>query len=64
MPHTEGMTRKDYTNIAGTLRAIRKDEDETGKRLIDAIAIDLAENVFQPDNPRFDRARFLEAVTA
>lgn len=56
------MTRKDYVLIADTFAKFQKiqDLDQT----INWTGADLARNladVLQGDNPRFDRARFLDA---
>lgn len=71
------MSKKDYQAIARALHALRVDEQvdpdalaaDRGARLVDvevlAIAADLAAeaiaDVLAADNPRFDRARFIEA---
>lgn len=65
------MTRKDYKLIAEVLNRAYKSkletEDETGQIdeedpccVIFAVAVQLA-NEFAQENPRFDRAKFLEA---
>ena len=56
------MTRKDYVIIAETIRMNRKDfnQGEDGLMLLDILANQLS-NSFEIDNPRFDRARFLDA---
>lgn len=56
------MTRKDYVLIAEILKANREDfiEGEDGFALLNILAHQFA-NGLEPDNPRFDRARFLEA---
>ena len=52
------MTKKDYIAIAKVLRE-RSPFRDAGT--IALIAADLAQNVFAPDNPNFDRDRFLAA---
>jgi hypothetical protein len=58
------MTRKDYVLIAGILNnsndAARKFQDTQGELMLTHVAIELAD-ALQGDNPRFDRARFLDA---
>jgi len=56
------MTRKDYVMIAEILKFNQKDfiEGEDGFALIGILAHQFA-NRLQEDNPRFDRARFLNA---
>lgn len=56
------MTRKDYVLIADILKNNREDfiKGEDGFTVIEIIANQMA-NALEEDNPRFDRARFLEA---
>lgn len=56
------MTRKDYVLIAEVFKANREDfiEGEDGYAVIGIMAHQIA-NALQADNPRFDRARFLDA---
>ncbi len=56
------MTRKDYQLIANTFAKFAKIQDLD--QSINWTGADLARNLadaLQADNPRFDRARFLEA---
>ena len=56
------MTRKDYQLLAESILTARKVQSELGEmyisvaHLVNTLATDL-----EIDNPRFDRARFLEA---
>jgi hypothetical protein len=56
-----------YQNIASILSAHAADrrsaEDTLGESQIDAMAVSFAD-VFENDNPRFQRARFLEATSS
>ena len=56
------MTRKDYIMIAEILRFNRRDftQGDDGLMLLDILANQFA-NELQADNPRFDRAKFLDA---
>ena len=56
------MTRKDYVMIAEILKFNRRDfnEGEDGLSLLNILSHQFA-NSLQDDNPRFDRARFLDA---
>jgi hypothetical protein len=64
------MTRKDYELIAGAMRAANvyfssammpsADESEMKRAAINYAANQLADRLAE-DNPRFDRARFIEA---
>ena len=56
------MTRKDYVMISSILKGMQKQfkEGEEGNTLLWILAQQFA-NELQADNPRFDRARFLEA---
>ena len=65
------MTRKDYVLIANALRDARAkirqcEPEESITDLCDGVsyAIDYITDALQSDNPRFDRARFLEACAA
>lgn len=58
------MTKKDYEKFAEMFRGLRfvaKDDDYplTNEELLDRV-IGEAADVFQGDNPRFDRKRFLD----
>jgi len=60
------MSKKDYQAIAGAIYATREmiyrdpSHDEVRNCLLADLADRLA-RVFRADNPRFDRARFIEA---
>ena len=56
------MTRKDYVLIAQTLSDLMKDFNNCGDDSVSLslVAEELADTLAK-DNPRFDRARFLEA---
>lgn len=56
------MTRKDYIMIARTIKGNQRHfkEGEEGHTLLWILAHQFA-NDLQADNPRFDRARFLDA---
>jgi hypothetical protein len=54
------MTRKDYELIARSIYVDRELVEEGQRKVVDYIAKGLAEQ-FQAMNPRFDRARFLNA---
>lgn len=56
------MTRKDYVMIADTIKTARKVEGDAGAILVSVahLANTLATEL-EIDNPRFDRARFLDA---
>ena len=56
------MTRKDYVLIAQTLSDLMKDFNNCGDDSVSLslVAEELADTLAN-DNPRFDRARFLEA---
>jgi hypothetical protein len=56
------MTRKDYVMIADTIKTARKVELTNGTVLVSVahLANTLATEL-EIDNPRFDRARFLDA---
>ena len=56
------MTRKDYVLIADTIKTARKVELTNGTVLVSVahLANTLATEL-EIDNPRFDRARFLDA---
>ena len=54
------MTQKDYIKIAAVLNKHVPEIIKQGL-IYDALLVDLA-NMFQVDNPRFDRGKFLEAV--
>jgi hypothetical protein len=60
------MTKKDYIKIAQVIRTnveyCRRYDEPVGRyHDLTSVAIDLADRVFAPGNPRFDRARFLKA---
>jgi hypothetical protein len=59
------MTKKDYIAIAGAIRELVDSslpyEPMHRYHDIAMVAFDLADKVFAPDNPRFDRTRFLKA---
>jgi hypothetical protein len=53
------MTRKDYERFAGLLNSINKGfPDFEAKRFL----INNMCEIFETDNPRFDRSRFMDAV--
>jgi hypothetical protein len=52
------MTRKDYRLIANALKALQAPHNDTDT--LGNVAYSLAD-VLQYDNPRFNRAKFLEA---
>ena len=56
------MTRKDYVLIADTLSNLMKDFNNCGDDSVSLslVAEELADTLAN-DNPRFDRARFLDA---
>jgi hypothetical protein len=54
------MTRKDYELIARSIYVDRELVEEGQRKVVDFIAKGLAEQL-QAMNPRFDRARFLNA---
>ena len=59
------MTKKDYQIIADVIRAALTSsmvtlEALTAERAVEYTALDLAD-VFQSDNPQFNREKFLEA---
>jgi hypothetical protein len=55
------MTRKDYELIAAAMRqADRYCETDNQRRGVQRACLTLAD-VLETDNPRFDRARFLDA---
>lgn len=58
------MTKKDYELIAKAIRASRYDIRNTqeDKQTIDAVADALA-YYLKIDNPRFDRNKFMQAIT-
>ena len=64
------MTSKDYTVIAAILNG-RIKESDTAERVTREAARDTVRRIvwelmplFEQDNPRFDRAKFLDAVWA
>lgn len=54
------MTKKDYIAIADAIKRARTGADKEERFAIDIVADNIAD-VFQKDNPRFNRQRFLEA---
>lgn len=56
---TEAFTRQHYVQIAKVLNHFYADDPVVVKD----IANQLSSQVFRPDNPAFDHARFMEAVT-
>ena len=57
------MSKKHYTAIAAVLNEWHQSTNNSlGQLTIELLAGDLA-NVFATDNPNFDRARFIEAVS-
>lgn len=55
------MSRKDYINAAGQIRAQRAlARTKSERKIVDAIQQSFAQ-LFAADNPRFDRARFDQA---
>ena len=50
------MTRKDYDRAAQYVR-----EMQDAKAQVKAAVVEILSNLFEQDNPRVDRARFLEA---
>lgn len=64
------MTKKDYTGVAAILNGRIKDSDtadvatrEAARDTVRQIVWELMP-LFEQDNPRFDRAKFLDAVWA
>ena len=61
------MTRKDYEAIAGSFLDVREERIHTDSWYSESIATwimlrDQIADVFQADNPRFDRERFYRAT--
>ena len=56
------MTRKDYRLIAAALKAARAEANNAHEFLANSIAARVLANALANDNPRFDRAKFLEAA--
>ncbi len=54
------MTRKDYVKVAAMFAACHDDQDATSVR--DYLLYGMAD-MFQADNSRFDRGRFVRAAT-
>lgn len=58
------MTRKDFEATAKILNAQKerteRDRNQVGANMVDSIALDFADQ-FASENPRFDRAKFLQA---
>lgn len=60
----EEMTRKDYVLIADTIANLREQQRDAGPFTNNPSLAEVAEELahaLQGDNPRFDRARFLDA---
>ena len=58
------MTRKDYVLIADTIANLREQQRDAGAFANNPSLLEVAEELahaLQGDNPRFDRARFLDA---
>lgn len=56
------MSRQDYVAIAAAIRnVVDLDPSEVAVATLDLVTLNIA-NALEKDNPRFDRARFLEAA--
>ena len=54
------MTKKEYIKFAKLLKWFAEDND-SGQVSLDTV-VSLTADIFQEDNPRFDRTRFFNAV--
>lgn len=59
------MTKKDYIAIAAILRHehqwLDKDANQDPRKILHIVAVKLSD-LFEKDNPRFDRDRFMKAA--